>query len=90
MLKWTTYAINVVSAIHMAPSVAPCSCGRNFRYAANFQKEDIDVSVLRELKEEDLEKIGVTSIGARKKILNAVSERGVSWNAVAYLQDWDA
>eukprot|EP01012_Entosiphon_sulcatum_P034506 TRINITY_DN43774_c0_g1_i1.p1 TRINITY_DN43774_c0_g1~~TRINITY_DN43774_c0_g1_i1.p1 ORF type:complete len:564 (-),score=78.32 TRINITY_DN43774_c0_g1_i1:178-1656(-) len=42
------------------------------KYAPIFVREDIDVSTLASLKEEDLEKIGVTQVGARKKIMAAI------------------
>ena len=43
------------------------------QYAQCFAENDIDVSVLRHLTDDDLEKIGV-SLGHRRKILAAIAE----------------
>lgn len=43
------------------------------QYAQRFAENDIDPSVLRDLTDQDLEKIGV-SLGHRKKILRAIAE----------------
>ncbi len=43
------------------------------QYAQRFAENDIDSSVLRDLTDADLEKIGV-SLGHRKKILRAIAE----------------
>src|SRR6266566_5125758 len=43
------------------------------QYAQRFADNDIDASILRDLTDEDLEKIGV-SLGHRKKILRAIAE----------------
>jgi class 3 adenylate cyclase len=43
------------------------------QYAQRFADNDIDASVLRDLTDHDLEKIGV-SLGHRKKILHAIAE----------------
>ena len=43
------------------------------QYAQRFADNDIDASVLRDLTDQDLEKIGV-SLGHRKKILRAIAE----------------
>ncbi len=42
------------------------------QYAQRFAEHDIDLSVLRDLTDYDLEKIGV-SLGHRKKMLRAVT-----------------
>ena len=43
------------------------------QYAQRFAENDIDPSVLRDLTDHDLEKIGV-SLGHRRKILRAIAE----------------
>ena len=43
------------------------------QYAQRFADNDIDPSVLRDLTDHDLEKIGV-SLGHRRKILRAIAE----------------
>jgi class 3 adenylate cyclase len=43
------------------------------QYAQRFADNDIDASILRDLTDEDLEKIGV-SLGHRKRILRAIAE----------------
>jgi class 3 adenylate cyclase len=45
-------------------------------YAKRFADNDIDFSILRELTDQDLEKIGVNSLGHRRKILRAIIELG--------------
>src|SRR5215468_9862501 len=42
-------------------------------YAEHFSENDIDFSILPELTDQDLEKIGVTSLGHRRKILKAIA-----------------
>jgi len=42
------------------------------QYAERFADNDIDASILRDLTDEDLEKIGV-SLGHRKRILRAIA-----------------
>ena len=42
-------------------------------YADRFAENDIDFSILPELTDQDLEKIGVTSLGHRRKILKAIA-----------------
>ena len=42
-------------------------------YAARFAENDIDFSILTELTDQDLEKIGVASLGHRRKILRAIA-----------------
>jgi predicted ATPase/class 3 adenylate cyclase len=43
-------------------------------YAPRFVENDIDVSIVRDLTDQDLEKIGVASLGHRRKLLRAISE----------------
>jgi SAM (Sterile alpha motif) domain-containing protein len=43
------------------------------QYAQRFADNDIDASILRDLTDQDLEKIGV-SLGHRKKMLRAIAE----------------
>src|SRR3984885_6097072 len=45
-------------------------------YAQRFAENDIDFSILADLTDQDLEKIGVTSLGHRRKILRAIAELG--------------
>ena len=42
-------------------------------YAERFAENDIDFSILPELTDQDLEKIGVASLGHRRKILRAIA-----------------
>ena len=42
-------------------------------YAEPFAENDIDFSLLPELTDQDLEKIGVASLGHRRKILKAIA-----------------
>jgi class 3 adenylate cyclase/predicted ATPase len=44
------------------------------QYAERFVENDIDLAVLRALTDQDLEKIGVLSLGHRRKILMAIAE----------------
>src|SRR5215471_15987812 len=43
------------------------------QYAECFAENDIDVSVLRDLTDADLEKIGIRSLGHRRKLLRAIA-----------------
>ena len=45
-------------------------------YAQRFANNDIDFSILRELTDQDLEKIGVASLGHRRRILKAIGKTG--------------
>ena len=45
-------------------------------YAERFAKNDINSTILRDLTDQDLEKIGVTSLGHRRKLLRAIAELG--------------
>lgn len=42
-------------------------------YAQRFAENDIDFAILDELTDQDLEKIGVTSLGHRRKLLRAIA-----------------
>src|SRR5215813_1228382 len=43
-------------------------------YAEIFERNAVDFDVLRELTDQDLEKIGVLPLGHRKKLLKAIAE----------------
>src|SRR5271165_1697801 len=43
-------------------------------YSQRFAENDIDFAVLRDLTDQDLEKIGVASLGHRRKLLRAIAE----------------
>jgi class 3 adenylate cyclase/predicted ATPase len=43
-------------------------------YAQRFAENDIDFAILRDLTDQDLEKIGVASLGHRRKLLRAIAE----------------
>ena len=46
-------------------------------YAERFAENDIDFTILGDLSDQDLEKIGVTSLGHRRKLLRAIArDRG--------------
>jgi SAM domain (Sterile alpha motif) len=42
-------------------------------YAQRFAENDIDLTILADLTDQDLEKIGVTSLGHRRKLLRAIA-----------------
>src|SRR6516165_10360982 len=44
------------------------------QYAHRFAENDIDFTVLADLTDQDLEKIGVASLGHRRKLLRAIAE----------------
>src|SRR5262249_38011873 len=44
------------------------------QYAHCFAENDIDFSLLRDLTEQDLEKIGIQSLGHRRKLLRAIPD----------------
>src|SRR5215467_9206087 len=46
------------------------------RYAPAFRANDIDEEVLRRLTGEDLRELGVTSIGHRRRLLDAIAALG--------------
>ncbi len=47
-------------------------------YASRFVENDVDFEILGDLTEQDLEKIGVASVGHRRKLLRAISELNAS------------
>jgi SAM domain (Sterile alpha motif) len=47
-------------------------------YASRFAENDIDMSIVCDLSDQDLEKIGVASLGHRRKLLRAISELNAS------------
>jgi len=52
-------------------------------YAARFAENDIDFTILGELTDQDLEKIGVTSLGHRRKLLRAIRRSSAKWRCGA-------
>jgi hypothetical protein len=44
------------------------------QYAQRFAENDIDFAILRDLTDQDFEKIGVASLGHRRKLLRAIGE----------------
>ena len=44
------------------------------QYERCFAENDIDFSMLRDLTDADLEKIGIQSLGHRRKLLRAITE----------------
>ena len=44
------------------------------QYAQGFAENDIDFAVLADLTDQDLEKIGIASLGHRRKLLRAIAE----------------
>jgi class 3 adenylate cyclase len=44
------------------------------RYTSCFAENDVDFSILRDLNDADLEKIGVASLGHRRKLLRAIAD----------------
>jgi hypothetical protein len=44
------------------------------QYAQRFAENDIDLDVLSDLTDQDLEKIGVASLGHRRKLLRAIAD----------------
>src|SRR2546423_4730288 len=48
------------------------------RYVPGFRDNDIDAEVLRKLTAEDLTSIGVTSVGHRRKLLDAIASLGMA------------
>jgi class 3 adenylate cyclase len=54
------------------------------QYAHCFDENDIDFSILRDLNDQDLEKIGVVSLGHRRKLLRAIADlKDIEKNAPA-------
>jgi hypothetical protein len=48
------------------------------RYVSAFRDNDIDAEVLPKLTAEDLTSIGVTSVGHRRKLLDAIASLGMA------------
>ena len=48
------------------------------QYAPEFRANDIDEEVLRRLTGEDLRELGVTSIGHRRRLLDAIAALGTA------------
>ena len=44
------------------------------QYAQRFAENDIDFAILVDLTDQDLEKIGISSLGHRRRILRAIAE----------------
>ncbi|SCB54049.1 SAM domain (Sterile alpha motif) [Bradyrhizobium shewense] len=62
-------------------------------YCAAFAANHIDLDILRELTAEDLESIGVSSVGHRRKLMSAISALAISseqsWTGPAIAQPFD-
>jgi hypothetical protein len=43
-------------------------------YAERFAENDIDPAILRDLTDQDLKELGVSSLGHRRKLLRAIAE----------------
>src|SRR6185312_4446292 len=48
------------------------------QYAQRFAENDIDFAVLAKLNDADLKELGVTSLGHRKRLLEAIAERAAT------------
>src|SRR5215471_6051848 len=48
------------------------------QYAQRFAENDIDFAVLGKLNDTDLKELGVTSLGHRKRLLEAIAERAAA------------
>ena len=55
-------------------------------YASRFAENDIDFPILPDLTDQDLEKIGVASLGHRRKILRAIAELGTAAQSIVPAQ----
>src|SRR5262245_56466693 len=55
------------------------------KYAGTLAENDVDLEVLEELTEADLEKLGIP-LGARKKLLKAIRQRGQPAPSLAHHQ----
>src|SRR6516162_7249234 len=54
------------------------------QYAQRFAENDIDFDILSDLTDQDLEKMGVTSVGHRRRLLRAIADlKGTSAAAIA-------
>jgi class 3 adenylate cyclase len=56
-------------------------------YAQRFTDNDIDFAILRDLTDQDLEKIGVASLGHRRRLLRAIAELNDSDKGAPQLAD---
>src|SRR6516165_1634440 len=53
-------------------------------YIQQFAENDVDFAILGELTDQDLEKIGITSLGHRRKLLRAIADlKGIEKSAPA-------
>ena len=43
-------------------------------YTQRFAENDIDFDILKDLTDQDLEKIGITSVGHRRRLLRAIAD----------------
>ena len=48
--------------------------GLDYRSTQVFERNAVDLDLLRELTDDDLEKVGVHALGHRKKLLKAIAE----------------
>jgi SAM (Sterile alpha motif) domain-containing protein len=48
------------------------------QYAHRFAENDIDFAVLAKLNDADLKELGVTSLGHRKRLLEAIAEKAAA------------
>jgi hypothetical protein len=48
------------------------------QYAQRFAENDIDFALLTKLNDTDLKELGVTSLGHRKRLLEAIAERAAA------------
>jgi class 3 adenylate cyclase len=53
------------------------------QYAARFSENDIDFALLNKLNDADLKELGVTSLGHRKRLLEAIAERAAATPSAA-------
>src|SRR5437899_114745 len=61
----------------MPMNVAEWLCGLGLgQYAPVFRDNDIDAEILRRLTAEDLRDLGITSIGHRRRLLDAIAALG--------------
>jgi hypothetical protein len=53
------------------------------QYAQRFDENDISFAILSDLTDQDLEKIGVASLGHRRQLLRAIAELGKTADAAS-------
>ncbi len=51
-------------------------------YVTLFRENDLDVTLLPELTNDDLKELGITSLGHRKQLLKAIAELGTIKRAI--------